>query len=84
MGKGDKKTTKGKRFMKSYGKTRLKKFSTPFKADENTKKEKTVKTVTPKTTEVAAEIASKKKVATPKTTAATKKKTSTAKKKTEK
>jgi 30S ribosomal protein S31 len=40
MGKGDKKSAKGKRFMGSYGKTRLKKFSPKYVASAEVPKEK--------------------------------------------
>ena len=78
MGKGDKKTAKGKRFMGSYGVTRPKKKKKPgvwVKASPNTENKASAKKATaPKTT--------KKKAATKKTTKkkATAKKTATKKK----
>lgn len=53
MGKGDKKTTKGKRAMGSYGNTRKKKKKSPkFVAvsEKTTKKDTTKKAVAKKTT----------------------------------
>lgn len=43
MGKGDKKTTKGKRSMGSYGKTRKRKEDAPIIVAKKEKKEKPVK-----------------------------------------
>ena len=43
MGKGDKKTAKGKRAMGSYGKTRKRKEDTPIVVVKKIKKEKSVK-----------------------------------------
>jgi ribosomal small subunit protein bTHX len=43
MGKGDKKTTKGKRSMGSYGKTRKRKEDAPIVIAKKVKKDKPVK-----------------------------------------
>jgi ribosomal small subunit protein bTHX len=64
MGKGDKKTTKGKRAMGSYGKTRKRKENAPIVVIKKEKKEKPVK-AEPK----AKATSSAKKPATKKTTA---------------
>jgi len=53
MGKGDKKTTKGKRNMGSYGKTRKRKEDAPIIVAKKEKKEKPVK-AEPKAKAVAA------------------------------
>lgn len=73
MGKGDIKTTKGKRFAGSYGNTRKRKKSTPYVAEEKPKKKTTAKKATVKK-ETTAKKTTAKKTTTKKTTAKTTKK----------
>lgn len=61
MGRGDKRTAKGKRFKGSYGKTRPHKVKKATKAAAGTKKEKTAKADKPAVKKAPAKKAAKKK-----------------------
>lgn len=89
MGKGDRKTAKGKRFMGSYGKTRTKNSSSGYKAtaatESKTKKDEPVKKkAAKKADKPAAKKSTAKKATEKKTSAKSTAKKSTAKKTTAK